>query len=567
MSLLGKRTRKTDPKESTNKRNPLISEELQAKLGPILGNLYFLELFQKLYFPEKSIEECAQYIVDSSTHRNTSYIQHIISYIQAEIFPEVKTGIFLLDIFEKVMKTYTLYMFQKNPSNTILCIFYGYQFEVKLISATIENGKTCFLSEIFELVLVNDSKTVQYVAKLRKDIRLNEPELGKVCFELSDDLSNPPIVLGKGSYGFVFKIMGTDGLWYIVKVFYTQNSAEHEWSALKLVMGKHPCLQQVIELQTERKGDIEHIIVSKYQGEIVLSKIKDSIYHITFQQYIWMFMELLDGIDIVHGRGILHCDIKPDNIIIQVNPDGTLRLVLIDFGIAEKEGLEVKEPQSYYTWWYRIPELNCADLLRSKMNKFMEPLTLSRCADWWAFFISFLHVISLRTNNFLGFRSRTEEEVRRDIIEHSPATKLFFKMKPHLGEDDRNIKFVRAIYFVLFKEEGPEKFVETFKEFGIELTGSEMYDEYLKMFKKLRKDNPMIAHVKNVFRSVYCEETSFDISEPMNRLIELFIEILCDGSDLSLLDCLTMDKIQQWVDRLDSSMVELCKLQKRIFFY
>lgn len=570
-SLRKKRPCATDSNNSEpKKRNPLISPKLQKKLGPNLGNPKFLELFQKYNFPENSINECAQYIIDSSKYQNKSYIQHIISYIQAELFPEVKTGNFLLDIFEKVMKIYTLYMFQTNPSHKILCLFDGKQLNVKLVRATIENGKPCFLSEIFELHLVNDGNTVQYVATLRKDIRLHEVELGKISFVPSDDVSNPPVVLGKGSYGLVFKIMGVDQEWYIVKIFYNKQSAEHEWMALKRVMGKHHCLQRGIELQTHRQGDIEHIIVSKYQGEIVLSKIRNSIYQITLPQMIWMFMGLLDGIDTAHGCGILHCDIKPDNIVIRKNPDGTLHLVLIDFGIAENDGLITSDPQSHFTWWYRSPQLFLNDFIQSfntLMNIFVNPPALSRVVDWWAFIISFLHVISPPSNDFLGFRSKKEEEARQDIIRKSRIAQLMLKMKPWLRADNRNIKFVQAIYSVLRKEEGSEKFVETFKNFGIDQICAGTYDDYMSMFKILSKENPMIAHVKNVFQGVYSDNASLDISGPMNKLIDLFIEILCDGSDLSLLGCLTMDHIQIWIDQLDACLVELCKVKTNIFFY
>jgi serine/threonine protein kinase len=572
MTSLGKkRPCATDSEESkSKKRNLLISPELQKELGPILGNKIFLKLFQKHYFPEKTINECAQYIVDSSKYQNRSYIQHILSYIQAELFPEVKTGNFLLNIFEKVMKIYTLYMFQTNPSNTILCIFDGKQLDVKLVRASIKNGETCFLSEMFELHLVNDGNTVQYVATLRKDIRLHEVELGKISFVPSDDVSNPPVVLGKGSYGLVFKIIGVDGVWYIVKVFYVKEFAEHEWSALKIVMGKHPSLQQGIALQTEREGDIQHIIVSCYQGDIVLSKVRDSIYLLNLQQIIWMFLELSKGLMKLHELGILHCDLKPDNLILSHDSEGRLILNLIDFGIAEKIGKETHDPQSHYTCWYRDPSLFLDYFMRSfntKMSTFIKPVELSRVMDWRAFFITFLHSVSDKSNDFLGFGSKTEKEARKHMILTSCVPQLILKMKPFLGGDNRNIEFVRQIYFVLLNKEGPEKFVEIFNSVGLKLTGTGTHDEYLKMFNQLRDHHPMIAHVRNVFKHIRSDNKELDISGPMNKLTVLFVEILRDGADLSLLGCLTMDHIQQWLNRLKESLLELCRLGSKIFFY
>jgi len=54
------------------------------------------------------------------------------------------------------------------------------------------------------------------------------------------------------------------------------------------------------------------------------------------------FVPLLDGLAVAHGAGIVHRDVKPDNVLIVSRSDGTLRLVLIDFGIAQLGGRDSK---------------------------------------------------------------------------------------------------------------------------------------------------------------------------------------------------------------------------------
>jgi len=47
--------------------------------------------------------------------------------------------------------------------------------------------------------------------------------------------------------------------------------------------------------------------------------------------------EVSEALRAVHARGIVHRDIKPTNIIVTHEPDGTERIKLVDFGIAKKQ--------------------------------------------------------------------------------------------------------------------------------------------------------------------------------------------------------------------------------------
>lgn len=559
MSSIRKRPLGDDSNESdAKKKKPDIPQKLLDILGPTFGNTNFLEKLQELYFPEKTLEECAQWIVETSGKNWFS----LVGYICSGFLPDLKKNSCLSEIFVILMNTHEIYYLVENGSTDIICFFNGREIELKITGSLIENGNPIFLSEIYQLKLVNNGSMIYYEATFRKNLRLRDSEIGEVFFEPSDDPSHHLVLVGKGSYGYVFKIMGIDGKWRIVKVFSCETSAKHEWRALRIVNRKHPCLQQAIKIQTGRKGDIQHIIVSKFQGDIPLSKVRNSSYHLNLKQLFEMFLKLSNGLEKLHELGILHCDIKPDNIILSVNSKDIPCPVLIDFGIAEKIGKETPEPQSYYTLWYRIPCLVLDDFMRGLT--FIEPVKLLGVMDYWAFIISFLHVISHPSNNFLGFHSKNEHEIRQDMIQTSRVAQLMLKMKPFLAGDKIRIEFVRAIYFILLNEEGPEKFVKTFNDFEITRASATTYDEYLGMFKTLTMTHPMISHVRNVFKHVRCE---MDASGPMNNLNDLLVEILRDGSDLSLLGCLTMDHIQQWLDRLKESLHELSKVGGNIFFY
>ena len=64
-----------------------------------------------------------------------------------------------------------------------------------------------------------------------------------------------------------------------------------------------------------------------------------------------------------HGRGVVHCDVKPDNVLIQRLPDGRERAKLIDFGISRlpDAGRLTREGEVIGTPEYMSPEQAAGD--------------------------------------------------------------------------------------------------------------------------------------------------------------------------------------------------------------
>ena len=79
--------------------------------------------------------------------------------------------------------------------------------------------------------------------------------------------------------------------------------------------------------------------------------------HRQFDRLRHTFVQLADALDYLHQRGIVHCDVKPSNVMI--TPEG--RLVLIDFGLVfhggNRELLGQPNPCLAGTAAYMAPEL------------------------------------------------------------------------------------------------------------------------------------------------------------------------------------------------------------------
>jgi len=122
----------------------------------------------------------------------------------------------------------------------VRCRFMGIYHDVEIFKKTTENCKTSCLSEIFRIELDGG----YYIATLRKDICIEVSENGTIFKFVQSETTNPPVVLGSGSFGIVFKIMGTDGKWYVVKSLDDSRSACDEWISLEKLSGKHSCIQR-----------------------------------------------------------------------------------------------------------------------------------------------------------------------------------------------------------------------------------------------------------------------------------------------------------------------------------
>eukprot|EP01062_Namystynia_karyoxenos_P052436 TRINITY_DN41_c1_g1_i1.p1 TRINITY_DN41_c1_g1~~TRINITY_DN41_c1_g1_i1.p1 ORF type:complete len:434 (+),score=144.98 TRINITY_DN41_c1_g1_i1:106-1407(+) len=71
-------------------------------------------------------------------------------------------------------------------------------------------------------------------------------------------------------------------------------------------------------------------------------------------EYVQYFTaQMLAGLRHLHGAGVLHRDLKTDNIVVNSNCD----LKIVDFGLARDQEVEMTCGGAVVTLWYRAPEL------------------------------------------------------------------------------------------------------------------------------------------------------------------------------------------------------------------
>lgn len=513
----------------------------------------FLTIYRKLFSKNKTLEECAEEIIASMNRQ----IVNMYICVTTFKFDIIDTNRHLQEIFIKLITSYMFYVLEhKQTTEEVMCYFNGQELYVRLTDSAMKDDIHVFFAGPLQLERVSENGEIFYKATLRNEMRIDE------TFKLviSNDSSNPPIFLGGGSYGFAFKVMGLDGMWYVVKVFDDNHSAEQEWASLSIFSGKYECLQNGIALRTKQSGYLHHYIVSEYQGQVALSNIKkQGVKRITLDAILMNLLRIVPALDVMHSQGFIHGDIKPDNIVC----DG--RMVLIDFGLTTPDGATIGA-DSLYTWWFRDISLMLAEMMMKEFNTMIStivhPIKASCKMDYWAFFMTILKTLSQPSRGFI-FDGMTEDYAREMLYHSSTVIWLMKKLKRYFTED-RGIDFIQQVYLVLFNQKGPEEFIRVFNSFELS-SGEAIYGEYLAMFKKLSEKTPMGELVRNVFKDMVYDDEKVNVL--IKELCDLFVEIICDGADFSLLGLFTKSRIDEWILRLSQIQRKISKLNADVFFY
>lgn len=95
---------------------------------------------------------------------------------------------------------------------------------------------------------------------------------------------------------------------------------------------QHPNIPRLVDFIDMHEREQLYIVMEFVRGENLEQYIYTEIGLIPERKALPMFLEILDTVAYLHRHGILHLDIKSNNVMIQ--PDGKIKL--IDLGIASR---------------------------------------------------------------------------------------------------------------------------------------------------------------------------------------------------------------------------------------
>eukprot|EP00941_MAST-03F_sp_MAST-3F-sp1_P002254 g2254.t1 len=175
------------------------------------------------------------------------------------------------------------------------------------------------------------------------------------CMQKYKKIEKP---LGEGTYGVVYKAKNIEtGETVALKKIRLEvedegvpSTALREISVLKTL--DHP---NVVKLKDVEHSENRLYLVFEYLDQD-LKKHMDSVRGkslkpVLVKSYVY---QMLLGIDFCHKRGVMHRDLKPQNLLI----DKMGRLKLADFGLARAFCIPVRAyTHEVITLWYRAPEI------------------------------------------------------------------------------------------------------------------------------------------------------------------------------------------------------------------
>ncbi len=138
-------------------------------------------------------------------------------------------------------------------------------------------------------------------------------------------------LLGFGGGGAVFAAIGPEGA-LAIKVLARGSEEDEILSAREIEIGRRLQHPNLVRINGTTENDVARFVVMEHVGGKNLSEMLGEPWDT--DRLLDIFGPLADGLQYAHDRGVVHRDLKPDNV--RVNKQGVVKV--LDFGLAQLKG-------------------------------------------------------------------------------------------------------------------------------------------------------------------------------------------------------------------------------------
>lgn len=144
--------------------------------------------------------------------------------------------------------------------------------------------------------------------------------------------------IGRGASGWVWKARHTMiGKQFAIKLLATRTGSFDDEAAIRMLREantlssvEHPNVTAVTDFGHARQGGTPFIVMELLEGQ-PLRTVLDARRLSWRQARVWG-VQILEGVEAAHAKGIVHRDIKPANLFVTAKDD---RIKVLDFGLAQ----------------------------------------------------------------------------------------------------------------------------------------------------------------------------------------------------------------------------------------
>lgn len=139
--------------------------------------------------------------------------------------------------------------------------------------------------------------------------------------------------LGNGGMGYVYLATADDDTKVAIKVIRSTlltDSLIRRFQRERAIMGglNHPYIAKILDHGMDAQHQRPYIVMEYVEGIPIDAWVQEQ--KLTLLERLHLFKQLCDGVLYLHQRTVIHCDLKPSNIL--VTPDGKIKI--LDFGIS-----------------------------------------------------------------------------------------------------------------------------------------------------------------------------------------------------------------------------------------